>query len=190
MAIFVLIAYSFRMSNHQTPYFIGIALPEQFSEQLFSLKWNLHTETSHSLKPLVPHITLLHPSSLQTSPPEEMAVKIQELAARYLPLTLTLEIIASFASEVLYISIASHELRALQAELVTLLPTDKQEVYHQRDYQPHVTLLQTRAPHTLNIEEMRERVSQEVPLPYEYTTGTISCFTRIRPREYARTDIR
>ena len=118
-----------------------------------------------------------------------MAAKIQELAARYLPLTLTLETIASFASEVLYISVASHELKALQAELVALLPTDKQEMYHERDYQPHVTLIQTRTPHTLNIEAMRERVHREVLLPYEYTIGTISCFTQTHPREYDRTDM-
>ncbi len=172
------------MDNTQPRYFIGIALSTELSEQLFTLKWQLHRDIDYSLKPLVPHITLLHPSNLRSIPPEESIPKILRVAAPYLPLTFELQTIEDFEREVLYIQVHSPELKELQSKLVELLPTYAQTIYHQRPYVPHITLAQVRRPHTLDIETLRKSVSERVILPEAHTISALSCFTQLRPREY------
>jgi 2'-5' RNA ligase len=178
------------MSNNHPVYFIGIALPPELNECIDALKWQIHKEVTHSLKPLVPHITLLHPPSLRGISPGELLPKIREVAAPYLPLTVSLETVGAFDNTVLYMSAYSPELEALHAQLVGLLPTETQEVYYQRVYMPHVTLAQARKPYLLDIETLSKRVRQEIALPRDFTVDSISCFTQIRSREYqARTMI-
>lgn len=173
--------YSTFMSNR---YFIGLALPPELSEPLTGLKQQLHYKTEHSLSPLVPHITLLHPSSLDTSPPEVLLPQIKEIAAPYLPLLLRLDSVETFDHEVLYIKVYSPELEELQSKLVELLPTSMQVDYHKRPYTPHSTLLQVRRPYTLDSEILRQRVAHEITLPANFTAGSLSYFTQTRPREY------
>ena len=177
--------YSERMSSRPNPYFIGVALPRVLSDKLFSLKWDLHKRTPGSLKPLVPHITLLHPSSLRNCHKEEMIVKIRILAEQYLPFTISLEIIDRFQDEVLYISVRSPELTLLQAELVKLLPCTDQQVYAQRTFIPHVTLLQTKLSENMDIESLDRRIDQIALLPVQFTVNSLSCFSQQQPREYS-----
>lgn len=173
-----------RMSSSQPPYFIGIALPPEVSEQISAFKWRLHREISHSLKPLLPHITLLHPSGLRGIKPNELLPKIREVAAPYLPLTISLVAVNDFEQEVLYLSVHAPKLGDLQLQLVGLLPTEAQETYRQRGYTPHVTLAQVRRPHTLNIESLRRRTEQEIELPCQIIVDSVSCFSQIHAREY------
>lgn len=166
------------------PYFIGLTLPGELSEHIFSLKWRLHGEIDQALKPLVPHITLLHPSSLQGIPKSEILPEIRKTAAPFLPLSLSLEAVGSFDRRVLYIRVHAPELEVLQPELVQLLPLKKQRQYHQRGYTPHCTLAQVRAPLALDIEALKQRTAEQISLPQKISVDSISLFTQIRPREY------
>jgi 2'-5' RNA ligase len=172
------------MNPPRPPYFIGIALPQNLSDHIFAFKRKLHDEINHSLKPLVPHITLLHPPGLRGVRPQEILPDIREIAKPYLPLTLSLEAVGTFDSNVFYISVCSPELEKLQMRLVELLPSDAQEIYHNRRFIPHVTLVQARAPHSLNIEALGVRAEQEFTLPCDFSVDAISCFTQSQPREY------
>lgn len=165
-------------------YFIGLALPADLSRHVAEYKMNLHTSVKDVIKPLIPHITLLHPPSLKDVPQQELVPKIQEVAASHLPLTITLESIGAFDSAVLYVRADSAELAALQAELAHLLPPAAQSIYHERGFIPHVTLAQVRPPHALDIETLSVLAAKEFTLPYEFTASAISCFTRTGPREY------
>ncbi len=178
------VSYTVRMSHHHSPYFIGVALPPELSEQLFSFKWQLHDDINHSLKPLVPHITLLHPSSLRDSSPSEILPEIRKMAGPHLPLTFSLETVETFDREVLYIKIYSPELETLQSQLVSLLPAAAQQPYQQNKYLPHITLAQVHSPHTLDIESLRRRAHQEITLPHQITITSLSCFIQTHPREY------
>lgn len=173
------------MAGYHTPYFIGIALPDELSEQLFILKWQLHRNINHSLRPLVPHITLLHPSSLRTSPQKNILPTIQTVAKKYLPLDIELRAIGNFSHTVLYVAAHSSQLSELQSELVSLLPEVAQQTYHQRGYQPHVTLLQTRSPEVLEVKSLEKHLKQVITLPRQFTVHSLSCFTQDRPREYS-----
>ena len=172
------------MTARQTPFFIGISLPDTLNEQIYSLKRYMQNEIDHALKPLVPHITLLHPSSLRTVSPDILLPDIRNMAIPYLPLYVTLDLIEDFGREVLYIRALSPELEELQAKLVRLLPSASQEIYHQRGFIPHVTLAQVRKPYSLDIEALRNHASQEISLPTQFTADTISYFTQTAPREY------
>lgn len=175
------------MSGQSQRYFIGLALPEELSGQLFDFKWRLHHDIKHSLKPLMPHITLLHPSSLQNISPEELLPKIKELAAPYLPFTIELQTVEAFEREVLYIKVDSPELVALQSQLVGLLPPKEQAAYHQRTYTPHLTLAQVRHPHELDVETLHKLTLQTITLPCQVPIRSISYFTQVNPREYIYT---
>lgn len=172
-----------------TPYFIGINLPEKLSEQLFSFKWDTHRDISHSLKPLVPHITLLHPSSLSSISKQDILPKIQAAAVSFLPFNLTLDAFGSFSTTVFYISVRSPELEALQEKLVTLLPPNSQEIYNKQGYQPHVTLVQTKPPHSLDLNDLHQRADQIIGLPLTFSINSISCFTQQAPRDYQATTL-
>lgn len=177
------------MDNSKHPYFIGITLPDSLSKQLFDVKWSLHHSVNGSLKPLVPHVTLLHPSSLRTSRQEDLLPLIRSVADQLLPFTMTLETIGHFSRSVLYISVHSLELEDLQAKLVKLLPADKQTIYHQRSFQPHITLLQTKLPETLAIEDLSRDVERIIALPVQVTVDSLAYFVQERPREYSATTL-
>ncbi len=166
-------------------YFIGLALPEDMNSQLFTLMRRLHQDVSESLKPLVQHITLLHPSSLDMRP-DDIIPRINDIAADFLPFTLTLTGIDHFQSRVLYLAVDSPELELLQPRLVELLRPDKQEVYIQRGFTPHITLLQSKRGIQLDIPRLINEVSQHVSFPIQLTISDVACFVQTAPREYER----
>lgn len=172
------------MSGSQTPYFIGIALPPALDEQIASYKTLLHKEIVHSLRPLVPHITLLHPPSLRGVSSEDLLPEIRKIAPEFLPLTLKLGPIGAFDGTVLYISIESSELTALQSRLVNLIPAKAREIYTRREFLPHITLVQAGSPHSLDIDSLSRQTSRNLTLPSYFTVHSVSLFTRRNPREY------
>lgn len=175
------------MSTPQKPYFIGVALPDPISERIFSLKMKLHDETPNSLKPLVPHITLLHPPSLRGPASEDLVPQVKATSSPFLPLSFSFTTIQDFQKRVLFLGIHSPGTVALQAELVQLLPATEQELYHQRGYIPHITLLQVEASHALDVDAIRTRIQPEIDSLSEssmLTVETISCFTKSGERTY------
>lgn len=168
----------------QDVYFIGIALPEPLNRQIAELKWELKNRYQHLLKPVLPHVTLLHPPSLQGIMPSELVPKVREVAKKYLPLTIALQEIDFFDGTVCYIQAQSRGLDSLQSQLVKLLPPEAQRMHYKRAYVPHVTLAQIYEPGKLARTDLRRTIKERFELPLQFTVSEVTCFTRIMPREY------
>lgn len=168
----------------QPVYFIGIALPEALDQQISKIQWELRDHDKSILKPLLPHVTLLHPPSLRGIMPDDLIPKVQEIAEKYLPLTLALEEVDSFNKYICYIRVQSQGLYSLQSQLVKLLPPEAQAVHYKQPYLPHITLAQAYEPHKLDIDKLKEELPKKIDLPQQFTVDTVSYFKRILPREY------
>lgn len=169
----------------QEVYFIGIALPPKLNASVASLAWTLYEEKQDMLKPLVPHVTLLHPPSLQGFMPSELIPIVRSIASRYLPLTLELSDIAFFGRQVAYLKVESLKLYSLQSHLVSLLPEEAKKIHYIRPYLPHITIAQKYQPSELEPAEIAKTVRSRLSLPLTFEVNSISCFNRIKPREYA-----
>ena len=168
----------------QHVYFIGISLPSDLDRQISELQWRLHGLSSAILKPLSPHITLLHPPSLRGIMPSELLPRVHRVAERYLPLTIALQDIGYFGKRVCYVAVQSHQLISLQAELVRLLPPEARELHYKRPFLPHITLAQVYEPRVLDKSKVCETIGDGLSLPYQFEVGHINYFQRILPREY------
>lgn len=174
----------------QDVYFIGIALPKELSITIAQLQWSLYDKKDDMLKPLIPHVTLLHPPSLQGIMPSQLTPKVREVAGGYLPLTIELTQIGFFGRQVAYLRADSHKLTSLQSQLVGLLPPEAKELHYKRTYAPHVTLAQKYQPKELDVEQLQKTVFDVLSLPLRFEVSSVSCFMRIKPREYAQKPIR
>jgi 2'-5' RNA ligase len=174
---------------YQEIYFIGIALPMQLSQRIADLAWDLYEHKSDMLKPLVPHVTLLHPPSLRGIMPSEFVPRVREVAARYVPLNIELTDVGFFGEQVCYVRAESHALFSLQSQLVELLPPEAQELHYKRPYLPHITIAQKYQPEALDVEAVRQKVCDTLQFPIQFEVTSLSCFTRIKPREYAEKPI-
>jgi len=168
----------------QPIYFIGIALPEELDRQVSEIQWKLRDKDKSLLKPLLPHVTLLHPPSLRGIMPDDLIPQVQEVAQRYLPLTLALVEISSFNKYICYVRIQSQGLFSLQSQLVKLLPLEARAVHYKQPYVPHITLAQAYEPHKLDMEMLQKELRTKLDLPQQFTVDAVSYFKRILPREY------
>lgn len=168
----------------QSIYFIGIALPPDLDKIIGALKWQLHDGNKHTLKPVIPHVTLLNPPSLQGILPSQLVPRIHEVVARYLPITITLTNIGFFGPRVCYIEAESFSLHSMQPQLVRLLPPEAQAIHYKRPFLPHVTLVQTYEPATLSQTAIVDQINTVLSLPLTFTVDSVSHFTRIKPRVY------
>lgn len=168
----------------QPVYFIGIALPETLDRQVSALQWEIHERDKGTLKPLLPHVTLLHPPSLRGIMPDELLPRVREVAARYLPLTIATVEIGFFREYVGYVRVQSQGLFSLQAQLVKLLPPKAQEMHYKRSYVPHITLVQSYEPHKLDVDALRQEFARKLTIPQQFTVDSVSYFKRILPRQY------
>lgn len=168
----------------QSIYFIGIALPPDLDRQIAELKWRLYNQQPHTLKPVLPHVTLLHPPSLQGILPSQLIPRIHEIAERYLPMRITLTQIGFFGSRICYVEAESFSLHSLQSHLMRLLPPEAQAIHYKHDFLPHVTLAQTYDPATLNRTAVVNEIHNSLDLPITFTVDSVTHFTRIKPRVY------
>lgn len=173
---------------YQPIYFIGIALPDELNREVSSVKWQLYDLDKAMLKPLLPHVTLLHPPSLKGIMPSELIPRVKQVAAKYLPLTIGLEDIGFFGDRVGYIRANSFKLVELQSHLVKLLPKEAQDQHYKRDYLPHVTMAQIYDPKKLDKGLITQMIRDGVKLPQQFTVNNVACFQRVLPREYKITD--
>jgi 2'-5' RNA ligase len=169
----------------QSIYFIGIALPPDLDRQISELKWRLHNEQPHMLKPVLPHVTLLHPPSLQGILPSQLIPRIHDSVERYLPIRITLGRIGFFGPRVCYIEAESFSLYSLQSQLMRLLPPEAQAIHYRHDFLPHVTLAQTYDPATLSKTKVTDTINKSLDLPITFTVDSVTHFTRIKPRIYS-----
>lgn len=173
----------------QKVYFIGIALPQKLGRQVSELQWQLREREPRLLAPILPHVTLLHPPSLQGIQAAELLPRVHEAAAHYLPLNLTISGIGFFGKRVCYLKVESLALESLQAHLVRLLPPDAQAIHYKRPYVPHVTMAQIYDPHTLDRAALGADISGGMSFPTSFTVSSVSSFTRILPRQYRPEEI-
>ena len=174
----------------QDIYFIGIALPPDLDQQIAELKWQLYRKKKQMLKPILPHVTLLHPPSLQGIMPSQLIPRIQEIAKRYLPMTIQLSHVEFFNPRICYIQAESLNLYSLQSRLMRLLPPDVQALHYKHAYLPHVTLAQAYEPATLDRSSLLKEIDTSLHLPITFTVDSVTCFTRIKPRVYIPNTIR
>lgn len=174
---------------YQDVYFIGVALPPVLSRQIATLQWGLYEEKTDMLKPLVPHVTLLHPPNLRGVMPSELIPQVREVARRYVPLTIELTGIGFFGRQVCFLHAESHKLISLQSQLVSLLPPKARQLHYKRDYSPHITIAQKYQPNELDVRTLEHLTHTSIRLPLSFRVGSVSCFTRIKPRQYAEEPI-
>lgn len=165
-------------------FFIGIKLPDKTNEQISKFKWEIHQAYRGTLRPLIPHITLLHPQSLAASDPKDLIQEIKSLAPRHLPMTVTLDFVDNFGGKAFFLSANSPELIDLQSHLRMLLPPDSQQVYETWGFTPHVTLVQAQEKHLFTNEKIIKSLGSHITLPITFSVTSISLFTRIGEREY------
>lgn len=169
----------------QSIYFIGISLPPDLDQRIAELKWRLYNEQPHMLQPVLPHVTLLHPPSLQGILPSQLVPRIHKIAERYLPMTITLNRIGFFGSRVCYLEVESFSLHSLQSSLMRLLPPEAQATHYKHDFLPHVTIAQTYDPATLNRTVVIKEINDALDMPITFTVDSVTHFTRIKPRVYS-----
>lgn len=138
------------------------------------------------MKPLVPHITLLHPNILMTVSPMYLLPLVKEAAAEFLPLSIELTGTAMFDSRVLYAAVKSPGLLKLQKRLVELLPDDVRARYMVgREFTPHVTLLQAKPLQSLDSELVAGfKTRIKTHLPASFKAQTLTSFTQQHARSY------
>lgn len=173
----------------QSVYFIGIALPPNLNRQIAELQWQLYHEKAHMIKPVLPHITLLHPPSLHGILPSQLLPRIHEVAERYLPMTIQLTGIDFFGKQVCFLEADALKLYSLQSQLVRMLPLEAQDLHYKRPYRPHITLAQVYDPTVLDRPALINQIDAAIQLPVTFTIDSVACFTRIKPRVYQPTTI-
>lgn len=171
--------------NEQKIYFIGIALPEPLNDQVSRLMWKLYDENNpQMLKPLLPHVTLLHPPTLRGTLPEELIPKVQEATRPYLPLNIELGKIRYFNEHVCSLQAESLSLHSLYQKLIPALPFEVQAEQLKRDFAPHVTLVQVKHPYKLDKKRIENEIEKSLTFPIRFEVNSLTCFRRILPRTY------
>lgn len=168
----------------QPVYFIGVRLPKDLERQVSGVQWQLAESNKAMLRPVMPHITLLHPPSLEGILPSQLLPKIRQATKRYLPLTIALEEVGFFGERVGFIRAQSLRLESLQQQLVNLLPPETQALHYKRPYVPHITLAQIYKPKTLDRSSLVNAVESRIKLPQQITISSVSRFQHVLPREY------
>lgn len=166
-------------------YFVGIELPEPLTERLMRIQDELILE-DEMIRPLKPHITLLHPDSLKTVMSSVFLKKISKLAKKRLPLTVSLQNVSVFNQQVLYISVQSQALMQLQQEMVDLLPARIKATYYvSQVFVPHVTIAQARSGHTLPTgldKQYTYAINHLIPVAFD--VDHLMHYWRKGPRQY------
>lgn len=166
-------------------HFVGISLPAELHTVVDTIKKSVHMDDEHTLKPLIPHITLLHPSSLQHTSIEILKQEIELVSSRVKPFTVTLDDIDFFEREVCYVRATSPQLDALQHSLVQLLPKAQQSEYNSRRFIAHVTVAQKNREPQLDTATLTKYVRSTIQLPLHFTVDSIDIFSRTAPRAYS-----
>jgi 2'-5' RNA ligase len=167
--------------------FVGIALPARLSNDLANLQKRLY-EPEAMLKPLVPHITLLHPVSLFYVNHEKLMPKIRKLSEELLPITITLTEFDHFDDQTFHIVVnhVESDLHHLYHEIVSLLPNKVRVRHYSRRFHPHITICQSRTGE-LHHHSLYEKAAKHFDLsnPLQVTIDEIHLFKLTGPREYS-----
>lgn len=167
-------------------HFVGIALPGEIERRLLDLQKRLY-DPATMLKPIHPHVTLLHPMSMLYADHQELLPQIRSRAQKFLPLSLTLHGFDHFDNRSFHIAVGrlGHDLHKLQSELVRLLPRSVQTQHYSRPFKPHVTICHSRTGE-LRHHSLHQAANQhlDVSLPLTVTVHKLSLFQHIGPREY------
>lgn len=173
------------MKYGQTIYFIGIALPESLNTRISQLQWQLYDDkNARMLKPLLPHVTLLHPPALKGTMPDELLPVIRQAAKPYLPLNLEVSGVQFFNGQACSLKIESLSLHSLYEKIVHSLPFEVQSAQLRRDFSPHITLAQIKQPAILDRRQLTDVIEQHVAFPFSFEVTTLTHFKRILPRVY------
>jgi 2'-5' RNA ligase len=164
----------------QNRWFIGVALPKELSETISQVQRELINEDTMQ-KPLVPHVTIIHPNPLMELSPLYFAPLAKKLTDSLLPCDIQLQSIGLLHSNVVYISVVSKQLQAIYDELVAALPHHIQAQYFVgKKFIAHVTVAQTRGRNSFDtafVESVKKLIEPLLP-----TTFTVTNLTRFEWR--------
>jgi 2'-5' RNA ligase len=166
-------------------YFIGISLPQNLSNKISDVQNKLYDDKL-LFKPLVPHITIIHPTALATISPMWLTPKIKLIQQKFIPLEITLGNIETFNNSVLHFKISSIELNGLQDNIVKLLPKDVFNTYYvDKNFAAHITIAQAKTKQTLSpkyIELYKQKLGQLSGT--SFIVNNLSKFDHTAPRQY------
>ena len=173
----------------QPPYFIGINLPDELSNKIAKIQADLYNDKL-LLKPLLPHITLIHPNPLTEISPLILVPKIRELT-KDLDIKIKLNKFDMFNENVLYLSVGSTELEILYENIVDLLPEDtKAKYFISRKFVPHVTIAQAKPKTILTASLVNQYIQKlNLKLPYSFNINSLYKFNRQYSRFYSASRI-
>lgn len=166
-------------------YFIGISLPQGLSNQISVVQNQLYDDKL-LIKPLLPHITIVHPNALATVSPMWLTPKIKLIQQDLLPLKIALGGIETFNNSVLHFRVSSIELNKLQENIVNLLPKDVLNTYYvDKRFTAHITIAQAKSRQPLNpkyIELYKQKLGQLSGTTF--IVNNLSKFDHTAPRQY------
>jgi 2'-5' RNA ligase len=172
-------------------HFVGIALPGEVERRLLDLQKRLY-EPSTMLKPIQPHITLLHPMSMLYVDAKKVLPKMRSVAKKFMPFNVTLYGFDHFDNRTFHVSVnhLEHELYKLQHELVSLLPHEVQAKHYSRPFQPHITICHSRTGE-LHHHSLYETSKKYLDLskPMTVTINKLSLFKHVGPRKYVEKEV-
>lgn len=174
----------------QKRWFIGVLLPAELSATITELQRNLVDEQT-MLKPLIPHITLIHPNPLIELSPLYFA-PIAKLAAQHLlPCKVNLQRVSIFNKNVLHIAVESPELEKIHNKIVSVLPHHiKAQYFVGREFKPHVTLAQARGRNELTKEFVKDFTEKINPiLPARFMAEKLTRYEWQGTRTYINKDL-
>ncbi len=166
-------------------YLIGISLPDELSHAIEKIQEDI-LDGENVMQPLVPHITLMHPSLLATLSPLYFLPQAKNVAQDSLPITIKLLKTAMFDRRVLYIAVMSDDLSKLQKNLIELLPSDVKSRYEVgRHFLPHITVAQAMPMQSLS-EDLVTRLNAKLSnlLPATFAVHNLTKFDSSGPRIY------
>lgn len=173
---------------HPKPYFIGLALPSDVHDAITRAQRELLDER-FAIRPIVPHITLLHPPAVERLEPEQLAARVRETVADLLPMPVTLEGFGTFGKHSMHIRVQQQpHLMELHRRLVALLPEESRQTHYPdgSTYTPHVTLAQAKRGSKLPADLLGEYSAElEHLLPCTFQAEHITLYRWVAPRQYA-----
>jgi 2'-5' RNA ligase len=167
-------------------YFIGITPPKDVARVISSVQYSLYDEKL-LLKPLVPHITIIHPNALERISPLWLLPKLKSVQAAIMPTSIKLGSISVFHTSNLHIKVESTSLNELYEQCLNLLPKDVIATHFvgKRKFDPHITLAQAKPKQELSpkyIELYRQQLKPIIGT--QFTVNNLTKFEHSAPRHY------
>jgi len=139
------------------------------------------------LKPLVPHITIVHPNSLATVSPLWILPKINNATSHLLPININIDGLGSFSKYNLHLKVSSPQLNEIHHSIISLLPPNIYAANYigKNQFVPHITIAQCKPMQQLSPKYINA-YSQELKslIGTQFNVKQLTKFEHTAPRQY------